>query len=469
MGGLLDCIRGRGGSPVGLEKRRKATTPSIPEWPRPSPLLPTSSPQSGPAPAAQGGPPPPVHSLRELCNANGGEPAALQQKSFPEESETVQTLGTQETSLGLEDCPFFSDPSSWLARSLSATAPEVLEEGPGGGGVGYHGVAGREWTGRRRLDNKEKPKAVRKLFPPVETSDHLISSKTTSDNDDALVITEDCTSLPSVATLLSSSHGTVDVNFANVHQLRVIGLTDKQAEAVVEGRARKGHFQSKEAVKQVGEIDDVTWPRVQPRITLVPAGLGATRNGGIKGSRAEVVRDQDAISGASPGGVSVDLNRCNYQELCVVGLNKSQAQAVVDHRYRNGPFSSTEDIKLLPCISEEAYRLIRHKLTLVPGKASPAQRLGGPSSSKKRRVRNGSLAVNSSPLHSIWNSPSTILPAFAVDEGEGASAEARCSPRGSGGKSSVRIASWNLQCFNEKKVENAGVLEVVCSTILQHG
>ena len=45
---------------------------------------------------------------------------------------------------------------------------------------------------------------------------------------------------------------------------------------------------------------------------------------------------------------------------------------------------------------------------------------------------------------------------------------AKVSPRGLAGKV-IRIASWNLQCFDMKKTNNDGVLEVVCSVILQKG
>lgn len=513
MGSLLDCIRRRNSTPGSLG------LPPTPEWSRPSLQL-RPHPQGQPGPSSN----PCVSSRPEGRNSTGvNEQETHFQHDHPQEAD--YTLHS-ETKLGLEDSPFFSDPSSWFSTYLSdkpqdsGTVGVVDPQRELGIGVGT------DWT--KPSSSSSRPKAARRLFSDCSpkltaplshgnvssTYGSSQSPSAHSRNHNGVAIG----SAPSQDIDNSNHSSAVDVNYANVHQLCVIGLTRTQAEAVVTHRVNTHrHFQSKEELRLILGIDEEKWLRIKARITLIPAGLGITENAYCS-AREGGLRHTEHSEGAEKRRISVNINLCNYYELCVVGLSKSQASAVVDYRVRNGYYTSTEQIKAVPGISDQTYHFVRSKLTLVPGQQSKHL-----SSSRKQRLKNNSLALNSSPLHRVWHSPSTILPAFTVSDYQsdvrsphtqnslaavdsstsprviasqrrngslaGASPLSvnspihpvvfvspnvtnKCSPRVSGGRTSkgtVRITSWNLQCFNEKKTETPGVLEVVCSVILQHG
>ncbi len=365
----------------------------------------------------------------------------------------------------------------------------------------------------------------------------------------------------------ASRHGSlVDVNYANVHQLRVIGLSMEQAEAVVRYRVSQcQHFRTKEEIRNVHQIDEATWLRVKSRLTLVPSGLdGRTENSSQKSpkSRQVTIGDptpqyalgrpaqylssgdfagklsdnldtkqvgEDEAALENTGGKSiVDLNFSNYHELCVLGMSKTQALAVIDYRVKNGKFTSIEAIKNVSGISEVDYQRVKSRLTLVPNTSySRGNRHSSPKKNHVSGRKKNFLACDASPVHQLWHSPVKILPAFGIGSHESAREPQspftpyRITPQGqqglsqrgadvgatnnlcedsftiergnisspssikspsfpkvqrplklSGAKSSggsIRVASWNLQCFNEKKVDIPAVLEVVCATILQNG
>ena len=312
----------------------------------------------------------------------------------------------------------------------------------------------------------------------------------------------------------------VDVNFANVHELMVVGFSPEQAEAVVWYRvARRQHFASKEEIRNIPQIDETTWLRVKPRITLIPSSglVAAARATSGDGVFHEVLDGEIPAceSGTTKGGAMVDLNTSNYRQLCVIGLSESQSLAVINHRVRNGKFSSIDAIRNVPSISEADYQRVKSRLTLTPG-LTPSHSSRN-SSAKKGRGSTSSRnlqAGNVSPVHQLSNSLSELkfvdhqvgeasLSGYATpqkwqqpkstDEGAhnltgdsftitGISSPSSIkspsfpqierTPKRSGSKPSgrtVRVASWNLQRFDEKKADNPAVLEVVCSTILQHG
>lgn len=360
----------------------------------------------------------------------------------------------------------------------------------------------------------DKPKVVRKLFSEHDSS-HKEQPSAPTDSD-------------------STPHSSaVDINRANVHQLHVVGLTREQAEAVVDYRVRRNRFQSVGELRNVPGIDEETWFKVKFRVTIVPAVtcnskthvLNGCNHRGIKGNSPKLASserdrgyaqrslDLEEITNKADSNetrISLDLNFSNYHELCAAGLSLPQAHALVNYRTQHGPFTSKEDIKLVPGITDEVYQHVRSKLTLVPTR--------GHTSSPRRRQPRGKnsksfLAADSSPLHKLWLSPTIVgvdraqsppeLPQASTGAvssttvtsphniqngshprftsgyasspkipGGFGSPKVRGSPSYSGGKfnrGTLRMASWNLQCFNKRKSDNPGVLEVICSLILQHG
>ncbi len=291
----------------------------------------------------------------------------------------------------------------------------------------------------------------------------------------------------------------LDINYSNNHQLRVIGLNRIQADSIINYRVQYGHFMNKEELRNVPGIDYETWCRINPKITLVPNGS----HNFIRPSLRHVVHQK---SNELPEGIevnrssTVDINYSNYHELCVMGLSKLQAMALVDYRSKHGHFTCTDDIKEI--ITDEVYQKIQQRLTCTK-QMTPRST---PLSSSKIRRSGGKRSLIPRPVHQLLNSSNGFLPTLGFDNSLGTRSNSEpdifayppkvqpkfytppkdkklrsdqfqhlhgypsASPRLSGTKSGiVRIASWNLQCLTEKKIAYEGVMETICTVILKHG
>lgn len=536
MGSLLDCVKGadrRQGSPSRVKSRsrhssvgRQNILSSAPQWLPPSPAFPVTR-------VAYGVSSENTHYLATMCGGNhsfatNSEPEnPLQHPPSPKHpaNPLVSTAGPKDYNSG----PFTTNPNSEgetiPCQPLPASDWSLYAEG--------------ECMFR-------KPKSARKLLfsdPSSESSsEHRI--------------------LPPNGRRTSNQRSCeVDVNYANVHELCVVGFTREQAGNVVAYRVgRRQHFQNKGELKAVPGIDEETWQRVKSRITLVPAALGTTEEThqsrssealshpyGLGGTvqRTSVPQAvgtaESAVVGQSRSvrKITIDLNSCNVQGLCVIGFNHAEASAVIEHRIMmGGYFQSKEDVKMVPGISGDTYMRVQSKLVLGP----PKIRSNSNSGRWKQKQEAASLVLNPSPVlsplsaippalgvggnqlqetvpfyhpwpHSAQERGETVTPfqhhggvslRSLAPEGDWQDGNALgalfaeqdsrfripgvagspvpgglhvgvklSSPRFSGGRSSggtsLRIASWNLQVFNEEKASRPGVLEVVCTTIVQHG
>lgn len=549
MGNLLDCIKEATSKRDRSPQQQQHTprhrgfpargAPFTPEWLPPSPVLPwlsqhvqqalSYSPHSS---ALESG------DIKDLSKSP--RPATELSSDFNIHHDTRSESGAPMC---------LSNAASWPPSPPSTKQP--ASDNMGSGNYQSELDFDMEWLApitqchKKEEVSTSKPKVARRLFTPkgspafsdFTSLDYTNSQNSGEDNVKKSSVSPDFGS--DKTDTPSAVGGGVDINYANVHQLCVIGMTREQAEAVVNYRVRWHHyFQNKQELRRVPEIDDKTWSRIESRITLVPvAGLGMARkavpslhksrgvvdnytynpsrsgepchtsySGGavIDENVSEVVTGSEDLGGNETQSVndsdkrpSVDLNRSNYHELCVIGLSIPQAQAVVGYRFNNGPFTSKEDIKLVPGISDEAYEAVRSKVTLVSSGAASIPRSRQLNSNKKQRGKKKNFLAANSPMYQSWHSPNTTSPASDQQaipssarnlnlSGAGSGIidtspkqmycpdvpDFKSSPRLSGSKSSrgpVRIASWNLQCFNEKKVESPGILEVVCCVILQHG
>ena len=318
----------------------------------------------------------------------------------------------------------------------------------------------------------------------------------------------------------------VDINYANIHELQVIGLSKTQADSVVNYRVQHGHFQLKKDLKKVPGIDDESWNRIKSKFTLVPSENTTVDHTSNSTRSPTIDRTEELGSEIGRAREVVDINSSNCHELCVIGLNKSEAQALVNYRVGHGKFESKEAVKQVPGITDETYERVQARMTFKHAFLNSDQRkkkqLLSQNSSKKKL-----LSSNSSSIHQLWTSPTKILPVenipsfqhnlersphsessvvslmprckfstvhtdpevqrAATDRGLTAQSDLRfqksplkmnppCSPDFQGSfnvmkpkRSIIRIATWNLQCLNEEKLANSAVLEVVCSVISKHG
>ena len=100
-------------------------------------------------------------------------------------------------------------------------------------------------------------------------------------------------------------------------------------------------------IPRVGERIPPSTPSVgENSATNVPRGVGDGRTSG--GSRSDTA--PDTISDGARASITtvpliVDLNRANAADLDrLPGVGPSTAKAIIDHRTRNGPFASVDDL-----------------------------------------------------------------------------------------------------------------------------
>ena len=312
---------------------------------------------------------------------------------------------------------------------------------------------------------------------------------------------------------------TVDINRCNEHQLLVVGFSIHEARAVIHYRCLHGRFQNTTDVKAVPGLSEETWLKVKSRLTLVPSAAlhfksshpknktstfkNTVGQNGIKSQEDE--KDVIVLSDDEDDDVqiideksrpTVDLNHANVHQLLCIGMPESLAQEIINYRVAKRGFNLIDEIKNVPGMSEATFSKFSQRLTL--SQVNPKVY-----STPKKRSRN--LPLMPSPISKACYSPGKDMFVMfgedtspskqytAGDNGASPNNTLRedvpssdyCTPRkkaaaaasvlprspasSTKGQKSIRIATWNLQCFSNKKVSNAGVLETVCTTILKHG
>ena len=77
---------------------------------------------------------------------------------------------------------------------------------------------------------------------------------------------------------------------------------------------------------------------------------------------------------AGAEGAPVNINTASASELAgLQGIGPAKAQAIVDHREKNGQFKSVDDLKLVRGIGDKMLEQLRPQLTVdgKPGGAAP--------------------------------------------------------------------------------------------------
>jgi competence protein ComEA len=70
-------------------------------------------------------------------------------------------------------------------------------------------------------------------------------------------------------------------------------------------------------------------------------------------------------SASAPGGQRVNINTAGLEELTSLpGIGQVRAQAIVDYRFKNGPFSRTDELMNLPGIGSATYQGLKDLVTV---------------------------------------------------------------------------------------------------------
>ncbi len=79
----------------------------------------------------------------------------------------------------------------------------------------------------------------------------------------------------------------------------------------------------------------------------------------------------------------INVNTASAAELTSIqGIGPAKAQAIIDHREKNGPFKTVDDLKLVRGIGDKMLEQLRSQVTV--GQAAPAAAPPGNASTAKR-------------------------------------------------------------------------------------
>ena len=319
----------------------------------------------------------------------------------------------------------------------------------------------------------------------------------------------------------------VDVNYCNEHELCVVGFTREEARAVINHRKAHGKYKRTTEVEAVEGISRDTWLKAKSKISLVPPSallhlnLSQQKKKWKKDDTKKDVDTKEVIiildsddeadevqvigeTRAPERNVkqpTVDLNRANVHELCCIGFDQATSQEVVNCRIRRQGFCSIDEIKSVSGVTDDTFNRVSPRLSLSPmsSKSVSARKIRKPKRSMGSSGISPLVDPSYSPLNGmhiafgIVDNEATPVPANgAVLREEATSlntphsraapaadpfttptlvaAAVPQSPPSSARRinESIRVATWNLQCFSNKKASNSAVLEVVCTTILRH-
>ena len=71
-----------------------------------------------------------------------------------------------------------------------------------------------------------------------------------------------------------------------------------------------------------------------------------------------------SLATAALAGDKLDLNRATKEELVSLGLNDSQAQQVLSHRQKTGPFLQVDELLVVPQMRRDLVEKIRPRVTV---------------------------------------------------------------------------------------------------------
>ncbi|XP_078724744.1 endonuclease/exonuclease/phosphatase family domain-containing protein 1-like isoform X1 [Lampetra fluviatilis] len=175
------------------------------------------------------------------------------------------------------------------------------------------------------------------------------------------------------------------------------------------------------------------------------------------GSRPPSVNSADVVESVDGSASPVDLNSASEAQLTTIkGIGTKTAANIVAYRTANGPFQTVDDLAKVKGVSAAFVDRLRPSLTVGGG----GEGTGGTGDGGGG---GGGPPAVIAPCYPTCPCLGPDFPApIPRPQVESFSGVVR-------GRPAVRVASWNLQCCSADKMDNNGVREVVCLTLLEQG
>ncbi|GCB62788.1 endonuclease/exonuclease/phosphatase family domain-containing protein 1-like [Scyliorhinus torazame] len=241
-----------------------------------------------------------------------------------------------------------------------------------------------------------------------------------------------------------AAHHRVNINTASEEELMTLqGINRTLAHNIVLYRRVIGGFRKIEDMALVTGVGATKLQLIRPEICV---------RGRDSSQSMENLSTFDLLS-----STKLNINITSEKQLTAsLRITKDLARCIVCHRTVHGPFKNVDDLLQVMGMDESLLSTIRSKLTVTlprPISSHSCVRL----EDRPGQISSYYSLQNLSLNPRIRDRPSLIRPPAEAFTGT------------FDGKKVVRIGTWNLQSLTLDKVNNPGVREVICLTLLENG
>jgi DNA uptake protein ComE-like DNA-binding protein len=166
-----------------------------------------------------------------------------------------------------------------------------------------------------------------------------------------------------------SSGKRLDLNNASLEEIRLLPITEAQADALYDRVTYKGPFSDIYEIRQLAEIDRDTWLRIRPLIWLEPFEERSDRERRIESIYYQLERWEGA-EGITTALVDTwvdkamdpaNINEMRLDEMVnMQNLSLPDAVAILEYRREAGRIASQRNMRSIPGLSYYGYRNLRN-------------------------------------------------------------------------------------------------------------
>lgn len=247
------------------------------------------------------------------------------------------------------------------------------------------------------------------------------------------------------------------------------GINRATAHNIIDYRQQIGVFKRVEDLALVSGVGAAKLERLRLEICVSKPKSHTSKNSSPDGSVSGV--EMPCIRKPSPTGQNaqkkININTSNvFQLMKVKGIGLITAQNIVAYRDKKGPFRTVDELLKVKGVGPTLLSIVRTGISIEDiddQKSNSDSGIGANAANTITQQRSTDSASNASdhvsqlvamcgPLTELSTRPEIIPFTFEKD-----------------GRLVSRIASWNIQQLTLDKINNPGVKEVICMTILERG